>query len=90
MVLYRLLNRVNRMHAALMVILVLVSIPISLFSLLNELAALVLIHGSDYLAVFRHEQLDALAYFLLIIRGKALLIAQIFRGAVADSIRSAG
>jgi len=37
MVLYRLLNQVNRMHAALMVILVLVSIPISLFSLRNEL-----------------------------------------------------
>jgi hypothetical protein len=52
MVLYRLLNQVNRMHAALVVILVLVSIPISLFSLLNELAALVLVHGSDYLAVF--------------------------------------
>jgi hypothetical protein len=80
MVLYRLLNRVNRMHAALMVILVLVSIPVSLFSLLNELGALALIRGSDYLAVFSGEQVDALAYLLLVIRGQALQIAQIFWG----------
>jgi hypothetical protein len=34
--------------------------------------------GSDYLAVFSREQVNAQAYFLLVIRGKALLIAQIF------------
>lgn len=80
MVLYRLLNRVNAMHAALMVILVLVSIPISLFSVLNELAALTMAGGADYLSVFDQPQLDAFALFFLGVRGKALVIAQIFWG----------
>lgn len=80
MVLYRLLNGVNKMHASLMVILVLVSIPISLFSVINELAALMLVRGADYLSAFDKTQLDALAMFFLGVRGKALLIAQIFWG----------
>ena len=80
MVLYRLLNQVNRMHAAVMVILVLVSIPISLFSLINEISALALLRGSHYVAALGKAQVDALALFLLVVRGKALLIAQIFWG----------
>ena len=45
MVLYRLLNNVNRMQASLMVILVLVSIPVSLFSIISEFAALIVVRG---------------------------------------------
>lgn len=80
MVLYRLLNRVNRMHAALMVIFVLVSIPISLFSVLSELVALTLVRGADYLSVFDKAQQEALAFLFLGMRGKAITIAQIFWG----------
>lgn len=80
MVLYRLLNGVNRMQAALMVILVLVSIPLSLVSVLSELAALSLVRGAEYLEVFSRSQLDALALLFLVIRGKAILFAQIFWG----------
>lgn len=78
--LYRLLEGVNRSHASLMVILALVSVPIALFSILNELGALVLIRGGDALSVFDEAQVDALAWLLLVLRGKALLIAQIFWG----------
>ena len=80
MVLYRLLNGVNRMHASLMVIFVLVSIPISLFSVLSEIAALTFVHGADYLSVFDRSQQEALALFFLGMRGNALVIAQIFWG----------
>ncbi len=80
MVLYRLLNGVNQMHASLMVILVLVSVPISLFSVVNELAALTLVRGAGYLSIFDKPHVDALALFLLGVRGKALVIAQIFWG----------
>jgi hypothetical protein len=80
MVLYRLLNNVNRMQASLMVILVLVSIPVSLFSIISEFAALIVVRGPEYLSVFAKPQLDALAMLFLQIRGRALLVAQIFWG----------
>lgn len=80
LVLYRLLNRVDRLQASLMVALALVSVPLSLLSLLAELLALELILPRDYLATFSPTQTDALAYLLLVARGKALMIAQIFWG----------
>lgn len=78
--LYRLLSPVDRMRAGLMVVLVLVSLPISFMGLLADLGILVLLRGGDHLAAFSGDQLDSLAYFLLVMRGKASVIAQIFWG----------
>jgi uncharacterized membrane protein len=59
--LYRLFKAVNETHAVAMMILILVSIPISLLSVVNEVAALILVSGADFLSVFDKGQLDALA-----------------------------
>src|SRR4029077_13424838 len=47
--LYRLFKAVDKTHALAMAILILISIPISLLNLLNEIAALVLVSGADFL-----------------------------------------
>jgi hypothetical protein len=47
--LYDLLKGVNRRHAALMFILIVVSIPIAFVNELNSFAALVLVRGADFL-----------------------------------------
>jgi hypothetical protein len=44
--LYRLLKGINRIYAWLMVTFVLVSVPISFVNVLNEIAALMLVHGA--------------------------------------------
>ena len=82
MVLYRLLNNVNRMQAALMVILgAVVSAPISYLNVLNEIAALNLLHGNaGLLAVFNQPQREALALFFLNLHGQGLIVVQIFWG----------
>src|SRR6266852_1074716 len=48
-VLYRLLGGVNKTHASLMVILGLVFVPIMCVNALNEIAALTLLRGADFL-----------------------------------------
>src|SRR5215467_13113651 len=60
--LYRLFKPVSETHALAMMILILVSIPISLLSVVNEILALVVIGGANFLPVFNTGQLDALAY----------------------------
>jgi hypothetical protein len=78
--LYRLLRGVNEKHAVAMVTLLMVSIPISLLNVLNEIAALVLVSGADFLSVFEKGQLDALAYLFLRMHGQGLVVAAIFWG----------
>ena len=80
MVLYRLFNKVDRMQAALMVIFALCSVPVAFLVAVDELAALTLVKGADYLAVFSKPQIDALALFFLGMRGKTILVNQIFWG----------
>lgn len=63
--LYRLLNRVNRWQASLMVILVLLSVPVSFLSALNQIAAPTLMHGGPALAALEPGQLNTLAMFFL-------------------------
>jgi hypothetical protein len=64
--LYRLLNDVDHEQAVLMVILggVLVA-PIFFINALNWIAALMLVHGGDYLTAFTTAQQQALAMFFL-------------------------
>src|SRR5262249_1877229 len=78
--LYRLLSGVNKTQASLMVTLMLVSIPISLVNVLNEIAALKLIQGGDFLSVFDKRQLDALAMLFLKLHFDGFVVAQIFWG----------
>ena len=78
--LYRLFKAVNGKHALAMVILLLVSIPISLLNVLNDIAALILVSGADFLSAFEKGQLDALAYLFLRLHSQGLIVAQIFWG----------
>jgi len=78
--LYRLFKPVNETHALAMMILILISIPISLLSVVNEAVALTVVSGADFLSVFDARQLDALAYILMRLHSRAILVAEIFWG----------
>lgn len=78
--LFRLLRGVNKTHAWLMAILMLAAIPISLVNVLNEIAALMLVRGADYLAVFDEAQRDALAMLFLRLHFQGIVVAQVFWG----------
>jgi len=78
--LYRLFKGVDQERASLMVILVLVSIPVSFVNVLSELGALVVLSGADFLSVLGGAQLDALAFVLLRLHNGGLFVAQIFWG----------
>jgi hypothetical protein len=77
--LYRLFKPVNETHALAMMILILVSIPISLLSVVPEIVALI-VSGSDFLSAFDKGQLDTLAYLFMRLHGRGLLVAEIFWG----------
>ena len=78
--LYRLFKAVNETQALLMMILILISIPISLLSVVNEVVALMVVSGADFLSVFDAGQLNALAYILMRLHSRAILVAEIFWG----------
>ena len=79
--LYRLFKPVNEQHAKLVVILgALVSVPIMFINVLNEIAALILVNGADFLSVFSKSQLDALALLFLRLHEQGTEIVQIFWG----------
>jgi hypothetical protein len=78
--LYRLLQGVNKRHASLMVTLFAISIPISCLNVLNEIAALILLRGADFLSVFTRPQLDALALVFLRLHSFGFVVAAIFWG----------
>jgi hypothetical protein len=78
--LYDLLKGVNRRQAALMVTLIVVSIPIAFVNELNSIAALVLIRGADFLSIFEKPQRDALAMLFLNLHYHGFVVAEIFWG----------
>src|SRR6202040_420241 len=78
--LYRLLSSVNKMWAVAMVALVLVSATIGFMNVLNNIAALTLFRGADFLAVFDKPQRDALAYLFVRLHSQGILINEIFWG----------
>src|SRR5882762_1598234 len=79
-VLYRLLGPVNKTHASLMVILGLLQIPIMFVNVLNEIAALALLRGADFLSVFDKARLDAMAMLFLNLHSEGFGVAGIFWG----------
>jgi len=78
--LYDLLKGVNRRHASLMVLLIVVSVPIAFLNELNSIAALVLVRGADFLSIFEKPQRDALAMLFLRLHGQGFVVAEIFWG----------
>jgi len=78
--LYDLLKGVNRRHASLMLVLIVVSIPIALLNELNAIAALILVRGADYLSLFEKPQRDALAMLFLNLHNYGFGVAEIFWG----------
>ena len=78
--LYDLLKGVNRRHASLMVILIVVSVPIAFLNELNSIAALVLVRGADFLSTFEKPQRDALAMLFLNLHRYGFVVAEIFWG----------
>jgi hypothetical protein len=78
--LYDLFQGVNRGHAALMVILIVVSVPIAFLNELNSIAALFLVRGADFLSIFEKPHREALAMLFLNLHFYGLVVAGIFSG----------
>ena len=77
---YHLLKGVNKRHALLMLILVLISVPISYLNELNRVAALILSNGAHFSSALDQRQLDSLVMAVFHLHGDGLLLAQIFWG----------
>ena len=81
LVLYRLFKSVSAKNALAMLVLILLSFPITFANELNSIAALELARGgAGFLSGFDAPQRDALAYLFLSLHGKGFLVAQIFWG----------
>src|SRR5881296_4247790 len=78
--LYRLLSGVNKIWAALMVALVLVSAAVGFVNTLNDIAALILFRGADFLAVFDKPQRDALGMLFIRLHTQGIFIDEMFWG----------
>src|SRR5947199_4959629 len=78
--LYKLLSGVSKTWAGLMVAFVLVSAAVGFLNTLNNIAALTLFRGADFLAVFDKPQRDALAYLFVRLHSQGILINEIFWG----------
>ena len=77
---YRLLRDVNKTWAMLMLSFVLVSAAVCFLNAINDVAALILFRGGDFLTVFDKAQRDALAMFFLRLYNYGQFIAEIFWG----------
>jgi len=80
LVLYRLLQQVNPVHAALMVLLVLLSAPLALLSVSYHVATLGLLRGGELLNVFDEPARNALALLLLNLDNLGTPVVVIFWG----------
>jgi hypothetical protein len=78
---YRLFKAVNQKHAMAMLILLVISAPISYLNVLNDLAALTFARQPAFLSsVFDKAQLDAFVLFFFRLHGQGVILAQIFWG----------
>ena len=79
--LYRLFKEVSHARARELVILgSLISVPIGFLNALNQVAALVVATGPDFLSAYDAPQLDALAYLFLRLHAWGLDLASVFWG----------
>ncbi len=79
-VLYKLLKPVNKNYAKLMVLLAVVSVPISFINIQNKFNVLSLISNAEYLKVFSTDQLQTQVLFYLNQYNDGILIVSIFWG----------
>jgi len=80
LVLYRLLSHINKTLAVGMVVLAVVSVPLSYTYLLYKLDVLTLIHTSVNLNMFSADQLHAQVLLYLLFYDNGILLASIFWG----------
>jgi len=78
--LYRLLSNVNKTQASLMVTLVMLSIPLSFVTVLNQVFALTVFHAGAALSGFQTGQLNALALLFLKLSSNVSSVNAIFFG----------
>jgi Domain of unknown function (DUF4386) len=78
--LYRLFEDVDREHARVMVLFIVVAVAMGLAIQLSEIATLVVLSGRSFLSAFGKPQLDALALSLLVLRSGGILLASAFWG----------
>lgn len=78
--LYSLLSCVNKTRASLMLSFIVVSVPISFLNVLNEFAAVTLVHGGSSLSYFTQSQLNDLASLFLNLHAYGLDIVNILWG----------
>ena len=78
--LYRLFRPVSEGYAVGMATLLLISMPLSFFGVVNELGALVAVNGGKFQSGLDQHQLDTLAYLFFRLRNQAIIVAQIFWG----------
>ena len=78
--LYRLLSIVNKTWAMLMVVLVTVSAAVGFLDTLNNVAALILFRGGNYLTVFDKTQLNALGYLFIRLHDQGIFMNELFWG----------
>jgi hypothetical protein len=78
--LYRLLSNVSKTWALLMVGFVLVSAAVGFLNALNNIAAVTLFRGGEFLAVFDKPQRDALAMLFIRLHSQGELISEILWG----------
>ena len=79
-VLYKLLKPVNEKYAKLMVLLAIVSVPISFINIQNKFTILSLISNPDYLKIFSTDQLQSQVLFYLNQYESGIRIVSIFWG----------
>jgi len=80
LVLYKLLKPVSKNHASLMVVFALVGVPMTMLNTLNQIAALLLLKGADFLKVLGTDQLHIQMMFFLNLNEQGVLIPTIFWG----------
>jgi hypothetical protein len=78
--LYRLFKDVDDQQALYMVVLWVVTVPITFINELNRIGALILVSGASFLSPFSPGQTDAVAMLLLKVFGQGIIVNQIFWG----------
>lgn len=78
--LFRLFKGVNMVYAVLMTVLGLMDTPLYFFNVLNDVAALLLVQGGEFLSAFTDPQRASLAMLYLRMHGQVVNYSQIFWG----------
>ena len=80
LLLYKLFESVDKKSAQMMVVLAVISVPISIFNLINKVDVLTLLSGAQYLNTLEIAQLNTQVMLLLKSYNNGLLVVQIFWG----------